>query len=291
LTDKQRALNKLLREPLLHFLLLGAGLFLLFGLVRDRRETAPLEIVVTSSRIDSLAAAFASTWQRPPTTQELDGLIEDYIREEVLYREALKLGLDRDDTVIRRRLRQKMEFIAGDFAAAQEPSDDELTSYLREHSAAYRTGDRYTFRQVFLDPTRHKEDLDQEVERLLGDLNAAGPAADPAGFGDPILLPHELEDRTEEDIAAAFGDPFVAVLRQLPLSQWHGPIASAYGVHLVRIDARRAGHDPELAEVRDAVRRDWERDRRLKANEQFFRNLLAGYTVRIERPVDAEPTQ
>jgi len=291
LTEKQRALDKVLREPLLHFLVLGAGLFVLFGVVRQRRETAPDEIVVTSARIDSLSAAFAGTWQRPPTPQELDGLVEDYIREEVLYREALKLEFDRDDTVIRRRLRQKMEFIAGDFAAAQEPSDEQLTAYLREHAATYRVGDRYTFRQVFLDPTRHGDDLDQQAHGLLDELEAVGPEVDAARFGDPILLPHELEDQSEQEIAAAFGEAFVPVLRQLPLSHWHGPIASAYGVHLVRVDARRAGRDPELAEVRDTVRRDWERDRRLEANEQFFRNLLAGYTVRVERQVDVEPAQ
>jgi hypothetical protein len=124
---------KFLREPLVHFLLLGSAIFVVYGLVSERGVEKPGHTTVTQGKIENLAATFARVWQRPPTDRELDGLIQDYIREEVLYREALALGLDRDDTVIRRRLRQKMEFVSEDFAAQAEPSREELLTYLKSH--------------------------------------------------------------------------------------------------------------------------------------------------------------
>jgi hypothetical protein len=280
LTHTHRGLGKFLREPLLHCLVLGAGLFVLFDLVADR-ESDPKEIVVTSARIESLSATFARTWQRPPTALELDGLVQDYVREEVLYRQALELRLDLDDTIIRRRLRQKMEFIAEDVAAQAQPGEDQLAAYLREHAGDYRIDDRYTFRHLYFDPERHGDQVQQAAQRLLAEITTSGRAPT-SSDGDPFLLPPEFHDRTEEEIADVLGESFAAALRRLPPAQWHGPIASAYGVHLVRIDQRRLGREPDLAEVRDLVRRDWERQQRLAANEGFFQELLASYTVRIE---------
>lgn len=273
---------RFLREPLLHFVVLGAALFALFGVVGQPDAAPPHEIVVTSGKIRNIAAAFARTWQRPPTRQELDGLVQDYVREEVYYREALALGLEHDDTIIRRRLRQKMEFIADDVAARDEPTDADLQRFLQKHATDYRIEDRYTFRHIYLDPERHRDNLDHRARRLLTELRDGGEAADVDGYADPFLLPHAFRDVGAKEVVATLGEQFATGLRHLPLRQWHGPIESAYGVHLVFVNEHIPGREAELAEVRDTVQRDWERERRRETNEQFFQTLIAAYSIRIE---------
>jgi PPIC-type PPIASE domain len=275
---------KFLREPLLHFVLLGAAMFVIYGLVSQERVGKPGHIIITQGKIDNLAATFARVWQRPPVDQELEGLIRDYVREEVLYLEALALGLDRDDTIIRRRLRQKMEFVSEDLAAQTEPSDDDLRAYLQAHPEAFAIEPRFTFRQVYLDPLRRGAHLAGDVDRLLAELRHPGNAADPAEIGDALLLAHRFERVAASEVRAIFGDTFAAGLSTLTPGQWQGPVASGYGVHLVYVGERMEGRIPELADVRQAVRREWANTRRLAANEVFYQTLLRRYTVSIEPP-------
>jgi hypothetical protein len=275
---------KLLSEPLMHFLLLGAAIFVIYSLVSEDRGSKPGHIIVTQGKITNLAATFARIWQRPPAAQELEGLIQEYIREEVLYREALALGLDRDDTVIRRRLRQKMEFVSEDFAAQVEPSDDDLRAYLQLHSEAFAIEPRFTFRQVYLDPQRRGAHLARDLDRLLAELQQAGDTADVAALGDAFLLPRDVEDAPATDVRKAFGDMFVTGLSALTPGQWQGPMPSSYGVHLVYVIERTEGHMPQLPDVRAAVRREWANARRVEATERFYHTLLQRYTVSIERP-------
>ena len=153
---------------MLHFLVLGAALFGLFSMVDKKDAEAPTKVVVSASRVATLADRFARTWRRPPTEQELQGLVEDYIRDEIFYREGRAAGLDRDDVVIRRRVRQKMEFLAEDMAAA-EPSDEQLAAYLASNPERFRTEDRLTFRQVFLSATRRGSALDGDAREIARD--------------------------------------------------------------------------------------------------------------------------
>src|SRR5690349_15357207 len=206
---------KILREPLLHFLLLGAAIFGGYSLLSSARTARPGSIVVTEGRIEALVAAFSRTWQRPPTASEREGLIRDYIREEVYVREAIALGLDQDDIVIRRRLRQKLEFVSEGLTPEAEPTDGQLRAYLTAHPDAFRGEPRYTFRQVFLNPERRGDQLPREAARLLARLRRA--VTDPETLGDPSLLERHIEAMPESQVAAQFGDQFAAAVGRLPL--------------------------------------------------------------------------
>ena len=271
---------RLLKEPLFHFLLLGAAIFGGHRLVAGGRATAPDEIVVTQGRIDALAAAFTRTWQRPPTASERDGLIRDYIREEVYAREAIALGLDKDDVVIRRRLRQKLEFVSEDVLAPPEPTDDQLRAYLTSYPDAFRVEARFTFRHIFLNGERRGEELARDAARLLAQLGL--PGTDPDTLGDPFLLDRRFDAVPAGLVAAQFGEQFAATLAELPTGQWVGPVASAYGTHLVFVAQRTGGRVLALEEVGDAVRREWVNAQRAESSERFYQGLLKSYSVTIE---------
>jgi hypothetical protein len=277
-------MKKLVREPLVHFLLLGAGLFAAYRLVGERIRSEPGTIVVTQGQIEHLAAGFNRVHGRPATPTELDGLIRDYVREEVYYREALALGLDRDDAVIRNRLRLKMEFLADDVAAQAEPTDEQLRKYLSEHSDAFRIEPRFTFSQVYLNPQRRRDRLARDAAQLLRQLNQDAAPAEAAALGDPFLLADTFKAVPWSEVAKLFGEPFATQLGELAAGPWQGPIESGYGVHLVRISARTAGRLPALEEVREAVRRAWANVQRQQASEQFYARLRERYTVTIEAP-------
>ena len=280
--------KRVLKEPLLHFLVLGALLFIGYE-IANRGDSSSGQIVVTQGKIENLASTFARVWQRPPTPPELDGLIEDFVREEVLAREAMALGLDRDDTVIRRRLRQKMEFVADDLAVQTEPTDAELTEFLEEHPNLFGVEPIFSFRQVYLNPERRGNALKQGAAQLLARLNRSGANGDFANLGDSTLLSHRLTDVRASEVTDLFAEEFTQQLAQLPKGRWQGPVTSAYGIHLVFVEDRKEGRMPELSEVREQVAREWADARRREANEQFYQDLLERYAVTIESP--PEPAQ
>jgi len=272
-----------LREPLVHFLVLGTAIFALAHLVGDPGDGRPDRIALSAGDVEQLATGFERTWQRAPTAEELAGLVEDRIREEVYYREALALGLDRDDTIVRRRLRQKMEFLSEDLAAT-EPTGAELEAWLRANPERFRIPPRTAFRQVFLSRERRGDRVRADAERLLATLRAGDGGVDPAALGDPLPLPAEGSDLSESEVARLFGTGFAARLFALEPGGWEGPVESAYGVHLVFARERSPGRDPELAEVREAVAREWIAERRSRAREDFYRELRERYDVRIAIP-------
>jgi hypothetical protein len=279
-------MKRILREPLLHFLLLGTVIFAAYGFVSKRGSNEPDKIVISKGQIAAMTEGFARTWRRPPTRDELEGLIKDRVQEEVYCREAMALGLDKEDTVIRRRLRQKMEFVSDDVAALAEPTDDELSAFLKSHADTFRVQRQFTFSHVYLNPERHGENLARDTAQLLARLQQAGDKADISELGDSFLFEHKFQSLPASEIVKQFGEKFATKLGELSPGQWHGPIESGYGVHLVWINERTEGRLPALAEVRDAVRREWGTARRLESNEKFYQELLKRYTVTIER---AEP--
>ena len=270
-----------LKEPLLHFAVLGIALFVLYRAVSGGAGAAPNEIVVDSARVDVLATQFARTRQRVPTEQELQGLVENYVRDEVLYREGRALGLDRDDPVVRNRMRLRVELIAD--TASPELSEQDAQAWFDEHRERYAAPARFDFRQAFFAPATHGERLDADIGEALRALGASGKV-DAAALGDASLLPAALQGVTTADVAAQFGDEFAAALAAAPTGRWVGPVRSAYGLHLVRVDAREEGEAVTLAAVRAEVERDVRDARTRAASDAFYARLRARYSVRIEKP-------
>ncbi len=274
-----------LREPLLHFLLIGAALFLLYRALNGNEPSSPRSIVVSESRVEALAENFAKTWMRPPSAPELKGLVDDYVAEEVYYREAVAMGLDRDDTVIRRRLRQKMEFVTDDVALAAPATDPQLQAYLDAHRDKFLEPARYSFQQVFLSRERRGETVGRDAERVLAQLRAGKSAADAQSLGDATMLPPGMESATPQDIDNTYGSEFADAIANAPPGQWTGPVSSGYGVHLLKVDRRDPGALPPLAQVRAAVEREWEAEQRRKAKDALLQQLMSKYDVRIEGPL------
>jgi hypothetical protein len=277
-------MRKLLREPLLHFMLLGFGLFLLHGWMGGLAGGAGKSIVITQGRIEQLVAAYARMNQRAPVASELEALIDDAIREEIFYREARALGLDQDDTIVRRRLRQKLEFVSEDVVPVPEPTDVQLKGYLQAHPEKFRSEARYSLSQVYLNPQRHGERLAGDMQALLAELQRTGAVADASKLGDAFLLEHRFQDVTASELVRLFGAGFETALRALPINEWQGPVPSGYGVHLVFIDKRDDSRAAALEHVRDEVRREWIHDQRQQANERFYADLRKRYEVTVERP-------
>jgi hypothetical protein len=277
-------LRVLLREPLVHFLLIGAALFVFFSWTGGSGGLDSNRIVIGPGQVEHLAVGFGRTWRRPPTPGELKGLVDDYVREEIATREARGMGLDRGDTVIRRRLRQKLEFLVEDAAEAVPPTDAELQKWLDAHPDTYRQEPQVAFRHVFLSPDRRGEDVEREAEALLRRLRSAGPDADIGHLGDSIMLPSEFELAPLPVASRMFGNEFAGRLTEIEPGQWTGPVPSGYGLHLVYVRERIEGRAPELANVRDAVARDLLTSRRREQLETMYERLLERYEVVIDMP-------
>lgn len=272
-------LKRIIREPLVHFLVLGLLLFVVYGVLRGEGPPAPNEIVIDAERVAYLSDQFERAWQRPPTPAELDGLTESWLREEIFYREGLALGLDQGDPIVRRRIAQKMDFISEGLAVA--PADDaELEAYYAEHAARYRVDPVYSFRQVYFDPGRYDGEWAGAVAAARAALAADEGPAPVAGS----LLPAALTAAPASEVARLFGSVFADALAETPTGRWHGPLRSGYGVHLVLLEERVAGHLPPLAEVRDEVERDLMAERREDANQALYEGLRGRYTIRYDNP-------
>ncbi len=269
-------MRRLLREPLLHFLLLGVLLFLAYGWLDRAGLAAPNEIVVSRSQVEGLVMRFERVWRRPATVDEQQALIDSWVRDEVFYREAIAMGLEQDDPVVRRRLSQKAQFILDTGTQPAPPTDAELQAWLDAHADRYQIAPAYVLRQRYFDPARHGERIDLVIAQARRDLAAGRKAA-----GDPTMLPAEL-DGSADDVERQFGTGFEGELRTLPVGGWQGPVRSEFGLHLVELTNRSAARRARLAEVRAEVARDLAKSRRDAAQEAVYEKLRARYAVRIE---------
>jgi hypothetical protein len=270
----------LLKEPLLHFIVLGAMLFLVDAW-RGGAGPESNRIVIGSGQIAYLAAGFERTWTRPPSESELKHMLDEWVREEIAVREAMASGLDRDDTVIRRRLRQKLEFLLEDSADLQTPTEAEQRAWYAGHADALRRESRIGFRQVYLSPQAHGAALEQKAASTLAQLQAVGVLADAEAFGDTTQLPAELDTTALSDIDSRFGTGFAATLDALPTGVWAGPVRSGYGLHLVWIDDKLAGEVPAFELVQPLVEREIMRVKREAQIDAVYAGLLQKYRVEL----------
>lgn len=258
--------------------MLGLLLFGLYAVVNDDSSRSAEEIVISQARLSALNANFEKTWQRPPTAEESQALIDAWVREEILYREGVAIGFDLDDPVIRRRVAQKMSFVA-DGMVPNAPDDAELEAWLAANIGDYQIPAVYTLQQVYIDPQRHADNLDAFLMRIQATLDEGGDAK---LLGDSTLLPTEIMSSSTDELARVFGADFVSALTELSSGAWQGPIRSGYGLHFIKIDELIAARNPELAEVRAAVVRDLLSDKSQEIGEAFYTALRERYTIRIE---------
>ncbi len=281
---------KLLREPLTQFFFIGAAIYLLYGMFAQPMEREmDNTLTVSTGEIEWMQTSWQKRWNRLPTDQELDGMIQQYIRETVLYREALTMGLDKHDTVIRRRLAQKLEFLAKDLVALTSPTGDELQAYFEEHQQRYVEPKRFTFTQVFIDPDKRGDTTLDDAEAIKATLIAKGDAIDDASaLGDALMLQNYYPEKDQFDIQKQFGSGFAESLVDLSPGQWHGPVLSGYGVHLVYVHNIYVPPVPMFSDVRERVVQDWTDGKREELNEQFYASLQERYTIVIESRPQAD---
>ncbi len=273
-------LVRLFKEPLVQFLLLGVGLFLAYALFAPQPEVPREQIMVGQPVVRSLEGAFEAVWKRPPTPSERQGLIEDYLAEEVLYREAQTLGLDQDDVVIRRRMRQKMLFLLQDSLALAPLDEAALRAFYEAERERYGEPDRRSFQQLYLGARQGPED-DARWKALAVEVNRANPP-DLEQLSQPTLLPPRMDLVRPAEIDRVFGTDFAKKIEGLESGRWSGPITSSYGWHLVWIDTVVWGGQLSLETVRAQVERDLAYQRRQEAEAALMQRLKQQYEIVIE---------
>lgn len=279
------ALVRLLKEPLLQFLLLAAciyGAYGLFGAAEE--ENTDLTVVVEANRINGFVAQWQSRWNRPPTRAELDGIINQYVREEILYRQAVALGLNDDDPVTRRRMAQKLEFMTSDLARAVEPTDAELETWFQNNIDQFRSPDLFTFIQVFFDPDARDEATLDDASQVLLQLQQAGvPDPEALQAGDQFMLQNYFQSVSELEIRKQLGGGFANALMELEPGVWHGPVLSGFGVHLVYVFEHSQAPLPVLSdELRPLVLEAWQQGQMQDFNEAFYEALKSRYHIVVE---------
>ena len=270
-----------LKEPLVHFVFLGA---LIFAVSSWYSGDAPGEndIYVSVARQDNLRQLFERTWQRPPSDVETQGLIDDFIREEIAYRESRKRQLDSDDIVIRRRLRQKLELLAEDVASLVPPSDEVLLELLENEPERYRQPAVFSLQQLYFSEDDQLQSIEQQIQAAMEDLQAGASGAALATSAGASMLPPSMTDVSEVHVDRVFGDGFALAALQFDEGVWSGPVRSGFGLHLVRVDDITPGYLPNIDEVRDELQRDWLYDRRNSAIDELYARFSADYNIKVE---------
>jgi len=271
-------IRQLLGEPMLHFLLIGVALFAAYRWMSPD-DSGGRRIVITQGVVDHLVTQHVAAKGRGPSSTELNHLIESYLRDEILYREGVRLGLDRDDIVVKRRVRQKLEVIVEEDASTRAPTDADLSAFLTANQARFVQPAILTFEQVFLGQPSSGPEVGRAVAVAREGLQRG---VDPEKVGKPTLLPHRMTLTPADLVARDFGAGFATALEKLPVGEWAGPIDSSFGAHYVRVSDRTPAQAPQLAAVRDHVVREWEHERRERARNEAYTKMRGEYQVSIE---------
>ncbi|WP_428410397.1 peptidyl-prolyl cis-trans isomerase [Hyphococcus sp.] len=276
------SLSRIAREPLAQFMIAGAVLFLVNSLVNGGDEPTPTyEITVSEGRIRQLAESYRLLSGRFPSETELQALVDDFIQEEIAYREAVAMGLDADDTIVRRRMRQKLDFLVEDTAAGEEPTEEELKAWFVDHADLYRLPRRISFRHILANGDARGDSAEKGAAAFLSALEAG---AEPGGLGDASMLPEALPLTTQQGVAALFGEDFAATVFETHNEEWFGPVTSPFGAHAVLILSREAARSPAFEDVREKLRADWADAKRKERREEFHDRMRKRYDVTVNWP-------
>ena len=272
-------MKKLYKEPLLHFLIIGALIFVLFSIVnKEESIVSENKIVVSIAEIERLSYNWSKKWNRPPTERELMGLVDSYIKEEVYYREALALGLDQNDTILRRRLMQKMEFLSNDLAELNTPDESALNKYFLDNQEKYELPAQVSFTHIYFSLDKRGAKAFEDAKNVLSELNTLRASEK----GDSFMLQYDFVQETPFEVERLFGKGFAEELFTLGINTWQGPIESGYGLHLVRVSEKVDSRMPELASVIDKVRTDLMFERRQKMNKEIYEKFKERYEIVVE---------
>jgi hypothetical protein len=270
------------REPLVQFFAAALLLFSADGLMHGSQQRPAGEVItISQGRVQQLADSYRLLAGRMPSRAELQALVDDFADEEVDYREAVAMGLDLDDTIVRRRMRQKLEFLSEDADASEPPSDEQLAAWLASHAADYRRRERISFRHVLASKDQRADTANADATAFLDKLRSG---VDPEGLGDASMLPAALPLTTEEGVAALFGRAFAASVFAHAGEGWFGPVGSPFGAHDVLILSRESASDPTVDEVRDKLISDWIEARRAAKRNEFQARLRQRYHITVDWP-------
>ena len=285
------SIKRCLREPLVHFLLIGLGMFVIYGVLNPGpgQGGSLSRIVLTEDDLRQLQIAFTAQWRRPPTPEELAWLVNSKVREEILYREALALGLDKEDTIVKRRMAQKMDFLAEDLSDLREPTTEELRAWFEKNSQRFALPSRTTFRHLYFSPDRRGEHTRADAVSALNEL-AGKPEDSPAAvaLADPFMFQDYYGDRTPEQLAKEFGPNFAQSLFQIKPGSWQGPIESGYGWHLVWVGSITPSRMPQFEEVEQDVKSKWIEEQRAETKRKMFEAMRTRYEVVLPKPIAKE---
>src|SRR5271165_6004356 len=284
-----RRMKRWLREPLLHFLLLGLVLFAAYAYMQCGRGGvgSSKQIALTLDDLRTMDMYFESQWHRQPTPAEFQAMVEDKVRDEVLYREGLGMGLDKDDEIVKRRMAQKMQFLAEDVAAAHEPSTAELKAWFEKNSSKFALPSRYSFRHLYFSPDKRGKNTQEDAAKTLTKI--AGQPEDSklaAASGDSFMFQDYYGDRAPEAIAKEFGPSFAVAIEKLKPGSWQGPVESGYGWHLVYVDTVIPGRIPAFEEMEPDVKTAWLAEQKQQAWRKAYAEMRAKYTVLLPNPGD-----
>jgi len=282
-------LKRLLREPLVHFLLIGAVLFGIYSFTQAGRTAyaSSKQIQLSLDELTRLALLFQSQWRREPTPEEFNRLVENRVQGEILYREALAMGLDKDDEIVKRRMAQKMQFLAEDVGTAHEPTGAELKSWFEKNNAKFTQPGRVSFRHLYFSPdvrgARAREDAVKALSQIAGQREDTKLAA---SLADPFMFQDYYRDRAPEYLGKEFGPQFAQAVTKLAPGSWQGPIESGFGWHLVFVDTVIPGRLPAFEEIEPDVKTAWLNEQKSLAWEKAYRDMRAKYTVLLPAPPD-----
>ena len=283
-------MKQLLREPLVHFLFIGMALFATYYYLQPSSNAAPSaqEIQLSVGDLEQLAVLFQSQWQRDPTTEEFGLLVEQKVQSEVLYREALALGLDKNDEIVKRRMAQKMQFLAEDVAAAQEPTTADLKAWYATQTDKFAMPKRVSFRHLYFSPDRRGDNARGDAAKLLAQLTDQPQAVKlPEASADPFMFQDYYRDRAPDFLGKEFGPQFALSVAELPEGVWRGPIESGFGWHLVFVDTAIPGRVPDFEEIEPAVKTAWLAEQKVLAWDKAYKEMRAKYTVLLPVPPES----